>query len=97
MARKLTKALRLITAPVGVRGHRDSRGDGLVHISGTSLAGFETLCGYCDTFLPWEAAPPAAGVSCRACWEVFATCRASVSFRYTPATLAERSEAGQRP
>lgn len=56
-------------------------GDGLVHIEGTTLTGFHTLCGWCD--VPGQVdVPDDTPVDCRGCREIYESCRASPAPRW---------------
>lgn len=68
------RPLSLLFVPLGARGHKELRGDGLVHIEGVN---HETLCGFVDSFLPWEDVDPGTPVTCGACFRCWERCRAT--------------------
>lgn len=67
------KAFRPVRCATGSTGHGGMLYDGRVHLwsPGVGALTFETLCGHCDTYLPWEDAPMGTPVTCRGCATVF--------------------------
>jgi hypothetical protein len=62
-------------------------GDGLVHIDGTFLTGFHTLCGWCDVG-GMVTVPDDTPVDCQGCREIYERCRATPMPKWAPSSRA---------